>query len=777
MTELILRPYQRSALTASKQKYDAGFTRQLIVLPTGTGKTVLFSHLLQHHKIDKRLLVLVHRKELVEQAKKHLKKCNPNYKVGEERGSISSWSEDRFVVASVQSIGRKGIEKLLSRFPPEDFGAIVCDEAHHATSDTYRRIFGHFKIHEPGSKILLLGVTATPFRSDGDDIQGIFHELVYSMPILQAIQEGWLVDLRASRVQSHVSLDRIPTRAGDFAVKELERAVNTVARNEMIVKSWLERCEERQTVVFCVDIQHGKDLAAAFQAVNISAACVWGNDPDRDQKVRRHKCGEIMVLTNCGVLTEGYDDWKIACVILARPTMSRLLFMQMIGRGTRIEEGIDNLIATRERGGSLKKEDCIVLDVVDNTEKHRLVVTLATLLGYPPHHDFRGKRLSEEKYIPMRTGEGSAEQILQTAGMIRTTVEEIDLFSPPHWSDERLNKSVLQWFRTGDRLICPLPDGGHVVIEGVAGWVVYGKVDGKLFGKPDFSSFVEAIAYGEKMLKHLGTDLLREIEAEDKESHGKLSGLQEKLLRSTGKHNWTGATSRQAAAELIAAAFEAELSAHRVSGIGTGSELYTAAVPSSVEIRAVESGERYIFPHVWSNDLMNRSLLRWFKADDGGYIMPLPENGEFIVLPEGAGWVLRGEASGVKLAVSEFDTSEAAFEHLDRVLEVVAPDLLAEIRTEDGWTSLYPTPILLALLNNLRSSVIQDSTLMKREMQQLVYSLYAYEYNHELNAFSQSEDPSEISNESNPVRPSRAKQLSENQKRADRIFAQHHHGS
>ena len=336
MSPLFLRPYQQEALEASKRKFDAGITRQLITLPTGTGKTVLFANLLKHHGIQKKLLVLVHRRELAEQAKEKLGQCNPEIRmrIGLEMGQDEAWRRDHIVIAGVQTIGTQTGAGRLRFFNPSDFGAIVCDEAHHAIANTYRRVFEHFGLHADGNQILLLGVTATPVRSDGRGLKGVFQEIVYNMPLLDAIKQGWLCDLKAFRIKSNVDLDSVRSAPdGDFLENELGSAVNTPRRNSYIVRNWVELGKPRQTVVFCVTIQHAKDLAEAFRSEGVRAECVWGTDPDRSPKLWKHKKGEITVLTNCGVLTEGYDDWQISCIVLARPTKSELLFTQMIGRG------------------------------------------------------------------------------------------------------------------------------------------------------------------------------------------------------------------------------------------------------------------------------------------------------------------------------------------------------------------------------------------------------------------------------------------------------------
>jgi ATP-dependent helicase IRC3 len=154
-----LRPYQLQALEISKRKFEAGVTRQLISLPTGTGKTVVFSNLLRHHEIDKRMLVLVHRQELAEQAFAKLRKYNPGLKIGIEMGKNESWSSERIVIAGVNTIGTATSGRI-KQFRASDFGAIVCDEAHHAIADSYMRVFHHFGLFEPDNKTLLLGVTA-----------------------------------------------------------------------------------------------------------------------------------------------------------------------------------------------------------------------------------------------------------------------------------------------------------------------------------------------------------------------------------------------------------------------------------------------------------------------------------------------------------------------------------------------------------------------------------------------------------------------------------------
>ena len=159
------------------------------------------------------------------------------------------------------------------------------------------------------------------------------------MGIRQGIETGYLVDLIGIRVGTKTDLDNVHSRAGDFAEDELADAVNNPERNALIVKEWYKHAYGRKTVAFTVDIQHALDLAAAFQAHGVQAQAVWGNDPLRADKLARHRNGGLELLCNCAVLTEGYDDPTIRCILLAKPTKSALLFTQMIGRGTRLDEG------------------------------------------------------------------------------------------------------------------------------------------------------------------------------------------------------------------------------------------------------------------------------------------------------------------------------------------------------------------------------------------------------------------------------------------------------
>jgi superfamily II DNA or RNA helicase len=439
---LQLRDYQRDFFQRVRERYDAGVTRQLGVLATGLGKAVLFAALREQMNFGKKIMVLVHREELAAQAADKLWRWNQHLHVGVEMADRYADVDGIFpatlIVASVPTLGRRGSRRI-AKFLPEDFDCIVSDEAHHSSSPQWRNVLTHFGLTEPGGSILSLGLTATPNRSDGTGLRQNFDEIVFDMGIREGIQSGYLVDLRGIRVNTKTNLDKVKTRAGDFAEDELANAVNTVERNAIIVKEWMAAAFDLKTVVFTVDIQHAMDLAAAFSKCGVPAEAVWGADPDRKVKLHKHRSGQVPVLCNCAVLTEGYDDPGIRCIVLAKPTKSALLFTQMIGRGTRIDDG---------------KPDCIIMDVVDNTKKHS-VVTVPSLLGLPAQLDLKGKSVIQAKERFERVAKEfpiADLSAITSLSKLDSVAENISLFQV-HYPPEISRLSELGWRKNGDGYI------------------------------------------------------------------------------------------------------------------------------------------------------------------------------------------------------------------------------------------------------------------------------------------------------------------------------------
>ena len=390
-----LRPYQQETLTAIVDNLRAGVRHQMIMWATGCGKTLLAACLPATLKgvLDGKMLFVAHRDEIIQQTINKIHTWAPELKVGLEKADQHADADSDVIVASVASVGRSG-SKRLDHFW-DDIAVIVLDECHHAASTQFLNVLEDSGVLRESSRKLLVGLTATPKRRNLardekkqrvllDDestisLKSIFKKITYSFPIRKAIKQGYLVPLMGFRVGTQTSLDNVKTVGGDFKTDELSDAVNTSERNLQIVKAWQECAEGRQTVCFTVDIAHGKELSDIFTRSGINSAPIWGSDPDREVKLRKHEAGEITVLCNCALLTEGYDSPTVSCIVLARPTRSSTLMTQQVGRGTRLSEG---------------KKNCVVIDVCDCTKKCS-IVTFPSLLGLNADFNLHGESITK----------------------------------------------------------------------------------------------------------------------------------------------------------------------------------------------------------------------------------------------------------------------------------------------------------------------------------------------------------------------------------------------
>ncbi|MBI5508675.1 MAG: DEAD/DEAH box helicase [Deltaproteobacteria bacterium] len=440
-----LRDYQLECLRTIHRRYRAGVRRQLVCLPTGTGKTVIFAQFPTFFRMKHRMLVLAHREELLDQAAQKLRDANRDLRVDVEQGGRRAAEDANVVVASVATLGRSG-SKRLAALDPSQFNLIVVDEAHHASAESWHRVLHHFGVFAEGTRKLVVGFTATPKRTDGAGLETIFEEIVFERDLPTMIAEGYLSPVAAYRVETNVDLSRVRTKMGDFVVSQLSGAVNTEGRNELVVQIQRERLSGRKAVCFCVDVAHALKVAAAFQAAGVAAAAVHGDMPadDRRRALADFREGRVQVLTNCMVLTEGYDEPSIEGIILARPTKSTVLYTQMIGRGTRLHAG---------------KQDVTVVDIVDATRDHSLV-TLPGLFGFKDHFDLEGTtttkfedilRWVEEKRPWVQVGEATSITDL------RHRCRRIDLFGLE--TPAELARSRYAWLKVG-RASYRLPIGG-----------------------------------------------------------------------------------------------------------------------------------------------------------------------------------------------------------------------------------------------------------------------------------------------------------------------------
>ncbi|MCA9645677.1 MAG: DEAD/DEAH box helicase [Myxococcales bacterium] len=372
---LTLRPYQREAVEAVIASRRAGVKRQVVCLPTGAGKTVIFSELARLAK--RPVLVLAHRRELVDQAREKLERAlGGRRSVGVEQGAeVANTAE--VVVASIRSLHEQRLARVLAE---RRFGLIVYDECHHAPAQDNQRVLQTLGAFDENWDGTLLGFTATTSRGDGMGLDQVFERIVYKKSLADLIREEYLVPLRGYRIATAADLVRVSLAGDDLNLEELAEAVDIESRNELVARSIQELARDRRSIVFCVNVKHARNLARALNAVGIPTGIVHGEmKPDRRRETLEHfRTGNLSAITNVGVLTEGFDDPGVSCVAMARPTRSEGLYAQCVGRGTRLAPG---------------KSDCLVLDFVDLSELS--LVGLPTLAGLPNGIDLEGTRLDE----------------------------------------------------------------------------------------------------------------------------------------------------------------------------------------------------------------------------------------------------------------------------------------------------------------------------------------------------------------------------------------------
>lgn len=357
-----LRPRQEQALVALFRRFSQGVRQPLVVLPTGVGKTIYAGNVSGRFR---RTLFLVHRGELMDQTVRMYERLFPGEKVGRIHGSAHDVASDfRFVVGMIPTIASRLKAKPGEKYyiDPNAFDLVCIDEAHHSAADTWRRVAEYF---QPDMR---LGLSATPERADGAPLNHIFSEIVYQCGIPEVVAERLLVPPDVRRIKTNVFLGKVRTSSGDFSADQLDSAVNIPERNQLVVDRYLELAGDgknggyRKGVVFCVSIDHAQKIAELFQEAGVAADAVWGDDPDRAEKLRKLRDGELTVLCNSMILTEGWDEPSVSCCVLARPTMSRSLYVQMIGRALRLYPG---------------KKDALIIDFVDNAGKHSLTTAWA----------------------------------------------------------------------------------------------------------------------------------------------------------------------------------------------------------------------------------------------------------------------------------------------------------------------------------------------------------------------------------------------------------------
>lgn len=347
MGSLTLRPYQQEAHDAILEKWQCGADKLLLVLPTGTGKTIVFASVTEDRvRQGSRVLILAHRGELLEQAADKLRKSTGLGSALEKAESSCLGSWFRVTVGSVQTLMR---DSRLKKFPEDYFSTIIIDEAHHCISDSYQKVLQHF----PGAKVL--GVTATPDRGDMKDLGTYFEQIAYEYTLPEAIRQGYLSPIKALTIPLRIDISQVVISAGDFKAGEIGTALDPYL--EQIATEMETYCKDKKTVAFLPLVKTSQKFRDILQRHGFQAAEVNGNSEDRAEILRDFDQGKYNVLCNSMLLTEGWDCPSVDCIIVLRPTKVRSLYSQMVGRGTRLSPGKDHLL---------------LLDFLWMTERHDL---------------------------------------------------------------------------------------------------------------------------------------------------------------------------------------------------------------------------------------------------------------------------------------------------------------------------------------------------------------------------------------------------------------------
>jgi len=399
-----LRPHQEEAMASLAKMRTEGKTISLLTHATGTGKTVVA--ISDAKRLGGRTLFLAHTRPLVQQAYDKFLELWPEASAGLHMGA-SREPEAHNVIGSIQTVSGH-----LDDFPPTAFDYLVIDEAHHAASRIYRRVLGYFRPK------FVLGLTGTPDRADGQSILDLFRESAHRLSLEDAIELGELVPIRCVRVQTNVDLSRVRFNQVQYNRSDLEESILLPPRDRLIVDTYLEYVPGRKGVVFCVNVRHGESLAELFRWSGVGAQSVSGRMPrgERERCLNAFQKGQLRVLCACDILNEGWDCPDIEVLFMARPTLSKVIYLQQLGRGTRKAQG---------------KKELVVFDFVDNATLYNQPLSLHRVSNknkYRPGGFVLAPRglLREEEEAIVRGEKPSANLEID---LWARSYQEIDLFN------------------------------------------------------------------------------------------------------------------------------------------------------------------------------------------------------------------------------------------------------------------------------------------------------------------------------------------------------------
>lgn len=414
-----LRGYQREAVSAALREWDEKQTT-LIVLPTGCGKTLVAAEIARHFH-PRRVLFLGHREELIFQGARSIFEhtgLDTQIEMADMWADSTLFGAGQVIVSTIQTqvAGKHG---RMTRFDPNEFGLVVVDEAHHVTAGSYRRVLEHYK-QNPSLKILCL--TATPDRADEEALGQVIDSVAFDYEILDAIADGYLVPVEQQMVSIQgLDFSHVRTTAGDLNGADLAAVMEAEKNLHGVASATLDIIGDRKAIVFAVTVKQAEVYAEIFNRHRPGiAAWVCGKTPkpERHETFRKFAGAETQVLVNVGITTEGYDNPAVEVIVQARPTKSRCLYSQMVGRGTRTLPGvIDGLATAGERRAAIDasaKPSCLVIDFAGNAGRHKLVTT-ADILGGRVSEAARERALKNADGKPVRMADelSAAEEELR----------------------------------------------------------------------------------------------------------------------------------------------------------------------------------------------------------------------------------------------------------------------------------------------------------------------------------------------------------------------------
>ena len=406
--DLELKEHQKQALKSLEEMRAKHETIALLYHATGTGKTV--TAVTDAKKCGGRTLFLAHTVELVEQAAKTFRELWKTVNVGRYVDSIKQ--PNAYVLCgSIQSVALN-----LDRFKPDDFDYLIIDEAHHASADTYQKVLAYFKPK------FTLGLTATPERADDKNILDIFKNTAHKLDIQTAVEIGELVPVRCIRIHTNIDLTKVRFNSVQYNIRGLESKIFVPERNTLIADTFMEYCSEKRTVIFCASVKHAEQIAQLIRERGANALAVSGSmkASDRKEYLAKFQKGEIKALCACDLLNEGWDCPETEVLFMARPTMSKVLYTQQLGRGMRLADG---------------KESLIVFDFVDNASQYNM--------PYSMHRLFKLKEYKPGKLVLGTKQQREADDQLYAKGekpdaivdfpINATDYEAVDVFN---WQEE-----------------------------------------------------------------------------------------------------------------------------------------------------------------------------------------------------------------------------------------------------------------------------------------------------------------------------------------------------